>query len=355
MSFFVHESCGYCTPCRVGNVFLQKAIAKFRKGKAEPLGHRLPARPLRHDHRDQPLRPGHDLAQPDPVDAGELPAGLFGGGEARRRVRATFDIQSHRRRAPAGQAPVPHLRQGFQRNEPDLSSHCHRRGGDHARGRPDDHGGRGRRGHLHPAALRSRGAAPPGRLPGLHGEGNGRSVAACTQPASPGAEIENETPMSPRCAATSWRCCFTRATTCARSARRAAIASCRRWPTGWSMTDADALSLSRALPRGRCLPSRRCARYQSLHLLRALHPRLAGCRWQGHLRLRGPGHSPPRRRQRPRPRPYRHEHHRCRDLGEEVCPVGCIIRKRVGFSVQADRRAGIRQGPDRQRYRGRAR
>ncbi len=36
MSFFVHESCGYCTPCRVGNVFLQKAIAKFRDGLANP-------------------------------------------------------------------------------------------------------------------------------------------------------------------------------------------------------------------------------------------------------------------------------------------------------------------------------
>jgi [NiFe] hydrogenase diaphorase moiety large subunit len=36
MSFFVHESCGYCTPCRVGNVFLQKAIAKFRQGLANP-------------------------------------------------------------------------------------------------------------------------------------------------------------------------------------------------------------------------------------------------------------------------------------------------------------------------------
>ena len=36
LSFFVHESCGYCTPCRVGNVFLQKAIAKFRKGLANP-------------------------------------------------------------------------------------------------------------------------------------------------------------------------------------------------------------------------------------------------------------------------------------------------------------------------------
>ena len=34
LSFFVHESCGYCTPCRVGNVFLQQAIAKFRRGHA---------------------------------------------------------------------------------------------------------------------------------------------------------------------------------------------------------------------------------------------------------------------------------------------------------------------------------
>lgn len=34
MSFFVHESCGYCTPCRVGNVFLKKSIEKFRKGQA---------------------------------------------------------------------------------------------------------------------------------------------------------------------------------------------------------------------------------------------------------------------------------------------------------------------------------
>lgn len=34
LSFFVHESCGYCTPCRVGNVFLKKSIEKFRKGQA---------------------------------------------------------------------------------------------------------------------------------------------------------------------------------------------------------------------------------------------------------------------------------------------------------------------------------
>lgn len=35
MSFFIDESCGYCTPCRVGNVFLQKTLQKIRKGLGE--------------------------------------------------------------------------------------------------------------------------------------------------------------------------------------------------------------------------------------------------------------------------------------------------------------------------------
>lgn len=35
LEFFVEESCGYCTPCRVGNVFLKKRIEKVRKGLCE--------------------------------------------------------------------------------------------------------------------------------------------------------------------------------------------------------------------------------------------------------------------------------------------------------------------------------
>jgi len=35
LDFFVEESCGYCTPCRVGNVFLKKRIEKVRKGLCE--------------------------------------------------------------------------------------------------------------------------------------------------------------------------------------------------------------------------------------------------------------------------------------------------------------------------------
>ncbi len=36
MEFFVEESCGYCTPCRSGNVLLKHYLEKVMNGKAEP-------------------------------------------------------------------------------------------------------------------------------------------------------------------------------------------------------------------------------------------------------------------------------------------------------------------------------
>ena len=35
MEFFVHESCGYCTPCRVGNVLLKKSLDSIIQGKGK--------------------------------------------------------------------------------------------------------------------------------------------------------------------------------------------------------------------------------------------------------------------------------------------------------------------------------
>jgi [NiFe] hydrogenase diaphorase moiety large subunit len=35
MHFFIEESCGYCTPCRVGNVFLKKGLDKIMQGQGE--------------------------------------------------------------------------------------------------------------------------------------------------------------------------------------------------------------------------------------------------------------------------------------------------------------------------------
>ena len=36
LEFFVEESCGYCTPCRVGNVLLRDGLARVRSGKGSP-------------------------------------------------------------------------------------------------------------------------------------------------------------------------------------------------------------------------------------------------------------------------------------------------------------------------------
>ena len=35
MDFFIEESCGYCTPCRVGNVLLKNYLEKVMQGKGE--------------------------------------------------------------------------------------------------------------------------------------------------------------------------------------------------------------------------------------------------------------------------------------------------------------------------------
>lgn len=36
MDFFIHESCGYCTPCRVGNVLLRERLERIMNGQGEP-------------------------------------------------------------------------------------------------------------------------------------------------------------------------------------------------------------------------------------------------------------------------------------------------------------------------------
>ncbi len=35
LDFFIHESCGYCTPCRVGNVLLKERLDRIRAGRGE--------------------------------------------------------------------------------------------------------------------------------------------------------------------------------------------------------------------------------------------------------------------------------------------------------------------------------
>ena len=95
MSFFVHESCGYCTPCRVGNVFLQKAVAKFRQGLANPADiaymRDLSATII------ETSRCGLGMTSPNPILSTLDNFPLVYSAMAKPpkdRLRATFDIQS---------------------------------------------------------------------------------------------------------------------------------------------------------------------------------------------------------------------------------------------------------------------
>ncbi len=95
LSFFVHESCGYCTPCRVGNVFLQKAISKFRKGLANPEDVDY-LRELS-DTIIETSRCGLGMTSPNPVLSTLENFPLVYSAvtkPTRDRIRDTFDIQS---------------------------------------------------------------------------------------------------------------------------------------------------------------------------------------------------------------------------------------------------------------------
>jgi hypothetical protein len=65
MRFFADESCGQCTPCRVGT-------AKAARLMEADAGTRHAARPRRGDGRRLDLRPGPGRAQPDPLGAEAL-------------------------------------------------------------------------------------------------------------------------------------------------------------------------------------------------------------------------------------------------------------------------------------------
>lgn len=95
MSFFVHESCGYCTPCRVGNVFLQMAVAKFRKGLANPADidylRELSGTII------ETSRCGLGMTSPNPILSTLENFPLVYSAmvkPSKDRIRATFDIQS---------------------------------------------------------------------------------------------------------------------------------------------------------------------------------------------------------------------------------------------------------------------
>ena len=71
--FFAHESCGFCTPCRVGTALLKNHLDKIIDGHGSA-GDVVELEALsRLVKKSQPLRIGANRCQPDFIDAGTLP------------------------------------------------------------------------------------------------------------------------------------------------------------------------------------------------------------------------------------------------------------------------------------------
>ena len=90
---FVEESCGYCTPCRVGNVFLKRAW-KNPQGQAEKSRYRAVERVEPNHYSDQSLRFGTHLTQSVLSSLEKFPmvyAALL--KESTDGFQASFDIQ----------------------------------------------------------------------------------------------------------------------------------------------------------------------------------------------------------------------------------------------------------------------
>ena len=177
LDFFVEESCGYCTPCRVGNVLLQRNDRRDHRRPRRAGGPRLPARSSATTVKTT-SRCGLGQTSPNPVltHAEELPPEY----EKRMRpakTRLSRNVRHARgpgraRRNWSGRKSVRLRARGKRREAMSDNVHIHdRRGRGHGQAGPDHPAGGGRGGRLHPAALRPRRTSCRRGVPGLHGAG----------------------------------------------------------------------------------------------------------------------------------------------------------------------------------------
>ena len=89
MDFFVEESCGYCTPCRVGNVPpARSGWTASSPGRAKPADLDYLEKTRQDDQDREPLRPRADVAEPGPDHAAELPRPSTSAGSSRAAPRS---------------------------------------------------------------------------------------------------------------------------------------------------------------------------------------------------------------------------------------------------------------------------
>jgi [NiFe] hydrogenase diaphorase moiety large subunit len=148
MGFFVEESCGYCTPCRVGNVLLKKYLDKILAGAGEPED--LDILKQLGESIKLTSRCGLGQTSPNPV--------LTTLKNFRK------DYESKVKKAKDGMQPTR------EKNERTNNLYDGWRP-DKRQSGPDYFGGRRRSGRLYTQALLSSRPCSARKLPGLHGSG----------------------------------------------------------------------------------------------------------------------------------------------------------------------------------------
>ena len=127
---------------------------------------------------------------------------------------------------------------------------------------------------------------------------NGRSVSACTQPAEPDLKVENETPHINKLRRDLVEMLFHEGNHLCPICE--ASGNCELQAMAYRLDMTAPTKFPYLEP---CRPVD-ASHPEPLHLVRTVHPRVAGCRWKGRLWLRGSRHPPPRGCEWPRPRAY---------------------------------------------------
>ena len=82
--FFAHESCGFCTPCRVGTTLLKNLMDKIGDGHGTQVRHQRDPPAIAPAADGQPLRPRPHGAASAARHPGEVPPGLRAAAEVAR-------------------------------------------------------------------------------------------------------------------------------------------------------------------------------------------------------------------------------------------------------------------------------
>ena len=246
------ESCGQCTPCREGTGWLNRMLKRIMAGQGRSEDLESAGRCGQPHRRPHHLRAGRCRG----VAGAELPQAL----PPRVRIHDRHTAAAPSSTARRGGGMSAFRRHAASRDAVRRRQHrSQRRAAARPQG-PDDHAGHGRAERLHAALLLPRQADRRGQLPHVPGRsGEGAEADAGLRHAGDrrheGLHADRPRP-SPR-SARPWNSCSSIIRSIARSATRAASASCRIWPwasAATSRASTSASAWSRTRTSGRSCP-----------------------------------------------------------------------------------------------------